>query len=228
MKNINIIYFFILALVMTVTYACKKNIELSSNEELEAQTKSSTYLKLADFAALKTLLYDVGRMTDTEYVVWKNEQSLQTLYDRYIQVEKELLAKGTPYRITSKDSVFFLVKNNHLDSKNGILIDKVLNQNALIQIGNEVYRLVDHVLLPESDSFSKELSIMSSEKATGVEPIQQVEYVNYINPDIQGKGLRRSFVDSYTKKIQLSKNEATPEVLEIQYTFYIQPNIERK
>jgi hypothetical protein len=153
---------------------------------------------------------------------------LQTLYDRYIQVEKELLAKGTPYRITSKDSVFFLVKNNHLDSKNGILIDKVLNQNALIQIGNEVYRLVDHVLLPESDSFSKELSIMSSEKATGVEPIQQVEYVNYINPDIQGKGLRRSFVDSYTKKIQLSKNEATPEVLEIQYTFYIQPNIERK
>lgn len=233
MKNLNIIYFSILFIVLAGTYACKKNTE-NYHGELDTKIAPSNYLKLADFNAFKNLLSHIGKMSDFEYSEWKNENNLNTLHGRFNKLQQEL-SSGHSYQIGERDSIFFLVRNNHLDSKNGILIDKVLNEDGLIQIGDELYRSVNKVLVPESNNLSKvdhwDSLIKTNENAAGneeVKMIQHAEYVYYINPDIQAKSLRRSLVDSYAKETLLIKKGGGFEVLKVQYTFYIQPKIENK
>lgn len=234
MKNLNIIYFPLLFIVLVGTYACKKNTE-NFRGDLDTKIASSNYLKLADFNAFKNLLSQIGKMSDFEYSAWKNENNLNTLYGRFSIVQQELLSSGHSYQIKERDSSFFLVRNSHLDSKNGILIDKVLNEDGLIQIGDELYRFVNKVLVPESNNLSKVdpggIFIKTNENTAGddeVKMIQHAEYVYYINPDIQTKSLRRSLVDSYVKETLLAKKNGGFEILKVRYTFYIQPKTENK
>ncbi len=133
-KNLTLLW----AAVLVLNACSKKNEDLSLPPVIQPESKA--YLKLENADELNTLIDEVAKMSDVDYQKWKSSVGLtRTLYDRFVAAEVKLLEQNTA-QVSIADSTFFYTYEGQLRSKNGLLLDKVLNETGVIGVGNMVIR----------------------------------------------------------------------------------------
>ncbi|MGC4232055.1 MAG: hypothetical protein QM594_03505 [Niabella sp.] len=121
--------------------SCKKDIsEANISEDFGSSAKD--YLVLKNGEELDGLISRVSNMSDSAYNIWKAENNLKySLYDKFVETSNQVeRLEAEDDKIKVVDTSFFYFKNDMVYSKNGVLLDKILNQYGVIQIGQYILR----------------------------------------------------------------------------------------
>ncbi|MGE9312362.1 hypothetical protein ACLOAU_11975 [Niabella sp. CJ426] len=137
-KRTGILSCAIILFCLTNIISCKKDVI----EEAPPSIEKKDYLILKNGEEFDRLISMVSNMSDSAYNKWKVENNLKhSLYDKFVESSNEVeRIKTEDEKKRVIDTNFFYLKNNMVYSKNGILLDKVLNQFGVIQIGQHILR----------------------------------------------------------------------------------------
>lgn len=201
MKTLKLNIIFLAILFLIGCLSCQKNsTDIVAIPDI---LSNSSMLKVVDNQDLLETLEKVSTMKSAEYTVWKQERNFYSLYDRY-----QKLIDGDSMKVLSPtDTLFFYYRNHHLDSKNGLLLDRILNSQGQININGKVY------------TFPLEQAIVKSNTAAKLSYSTQLRSFS-----ASQSPMRRTIMDIYQKSVHIPDENGKPGLeLIIDYCYYINP-----
>lgn len=151
--------------------SCSKSDSIKNIPVEKKQT--SAYLKFSGADDFFAEINKVSKMDDQQYANWKKEKQLsKTLFDRYLEVEKKVQSvesEQDKQRSLLQDTSYFYYKDDQLFSKNGIILDKLLNVNGVVMVGNVVIRYQNKQMYYVINPNQEIINTMNLSDVSGVE-----------------------------------------------------------